>query len=66
MPQNLFRVWHGWGFEKVSKATYLADVDILVMDQERVKYIIEIQDKKAPFGRKSIVAMAKHWVVPIS
>jgi hypothetical protein len=42
---------HGEGvvplyFEKVSKATYLADVDMLVMDQERVKYIIEIQDNK--------------------
>ena len=45
---------HGEGavplyFEKVSKATYLADVDMLVMDQERVKYIIEIHDKKLRF-----------------
>ena len=44
---------HGEGavplyFEKVSRATYLADVDILVMYQERVKYIIEIQDKIRP------------------
>ncbi len=37
-----------------------------VRERMQERYRADVATKKAPFGCKSIVARAKHWMVPIS